>query len=105
MSKKSIEYYFEKISEIWGGIILFFPFLTIGAFAGFIAYKKISGTTGLILGVLLAIIFILIGIYIVVKSYRGKGTIYVISRTIASPELDKKENDDIPNKDQEKNKK
>ncbi|WP_334124304.1 hypothetical protein [Empedobacter brevis] len=98
MSKKGIEYYLEKISEIWGGIIIFIPFLAIGSIGGFIIHKNVSGINGLILGILLGAIFLALGIYIVITYFKGKGTFYVISRTIATSELDKKEGkDDVDN--------
>ena len=89
MTKKKYKT-FELISEIWGSIIIIIPFLIIGSFIGYILYKNIEGILGLILGVILFLIISTVGIIFCIKSIKKNGAFYIVSRTIASPELDKK---------------
>ncbi|WP_413534030.1 hypothetical protein [Empedobacter brevis] len=81
---------FELISEIWGFIIIIIPFLIIGSFLGYILYENIEHKHGLILGVILFLIISTVGVIFSIKSIKKNGAFYIISRTIASSEFDKK---------------
>ena len=94
MVKKNIYYYFERLAELWGWIIIVASFVGLAIIGGLISRWLIEGTLGIVLGVFLGIVILSIGIYIATKYYKGKGTIFVISRTIATPELDKEDSND-----------
>lgn len=91
MSKK-----LEKLSEIYGWIQIVFSAILLAGMVGVVLYFTVSKILGVIVGIIIAIF----GIYIACRAYKGKGTIHLLSRTIASPELDdKEEENNIPDKE------
>ena len=85
MLKKNL---LEKAAELWGWLIIVIAFIGLGIGATFSTIYFISGIAGKIIGLLLAFVIVILGIYIATKQYRGKGTMHALSRTIASPDLD-----------------
>lgn len=84
---------FEESTEVVGWIQIFLsPFLISLALATII-YLLFDSIFAIVVSVLIAISGILIGIKFASKIYNSKeGTIHFVSRTSASPELDKEEN-------------
>lgn len=88
--------FFELISESIGWLqIVASPFL-IGICIGSFIYFFNQTPTRLVLGVIIATSGLVIGIIWATKAWKGKGTIWTISRVMATPELD--EPDDENNK-------
>jgi hypothetical protein len=84
----NIQKKFENLSELFGWLQIAVTFLAIGSGFGLVAACIIGGIAGIIGGTVAGSIIFLIGVYIATKAYKGKGTIHVVSRTMASPELD-----------------
>lgn len=84
--------YFEIITEIIGWMqIVASPFLT-AVMIGAIIYFPNQTTISLVVAVLVCIIGLCIGILIATKKFKSeKGTIWFLSRTMSTPELDERE--------------
>lgn len=104
MAKKSIFWYLETISEMWGWIVIVLAFVGLGVGGYLVLSYLIKGVLGNIIGAFTGAITVFIGIKIANRAYKGKGTIFVLSRTIATPELDKKDDTDYPAKSEIKDK-
>jgi hypothetical protein len=63
--------------------------LLFGLAVGAIIYFTVPTTTRLIIGIAVAVIGLLVGIIWATKQWKGKGTIWFMSRIMATPELDK----------------
>lgn len=80
---------FELITESIGWLqIVAFP-LFIGVIIGAIIYFPNPTTTRLVLGIIVATLGLVIGVIWATKQWKRKGTIWFMSRIMASPELDK----------------
>ncbi|MBF8457669.1 hypothetical protein IV494_10810 [Kaistella sp. G5-32] len=80
--------FFELITESIGWLqIVASPFL-IGICIGSFIYFPNQTSTRLVLGVIIATLGLVIGIIWATKAWKGKGTIWTISRVMATPELD-----------------
>ncbi len=80
---------FEFITEVFGWLQIVISPLLIGLGIGAIIYFLNPSHTRLIIGVIVACIWLVIGIYWATKKWKGKGTIFFLSRISATPELDK----------------
>ena len=87
----------EKLSEIFGWIQIVFSVLLLAGIVGVVLFLKVNEALGVIVGV----VILVLGIYIACRAYKSKGTIHLLSRTMATPELDNKE-EDQPNDKKEK---
>ena len=84
---------FEYFTEIMGWLqIAVSPFL-IGSVIGGLVYFSKPNTTRLVIAIIILIIGLVIGIIWATKVWRGKGTIHFMSRIMATPELDKIDED------------
>ncbi len=63
--------------------------LAAGLLIGFIVYKVMNNTIGLIIGIVLAAAGLVAGILYANKIWKQQGTVEFIARSSASPELDK----------------
>ncbi|MEZ4906074.1 MAG: hypothetical protein R2771_00095 [Saprospiraceae bacterium] len=79
---------FEFITESIGWIKIVASPLLIGLIIGAIIYFPKPTTTRLFFGIIVAILGLVIGIIWATKQWKGKGTIWFLSRTMATPELD-----------------
>lgn len=87
--------FFELITESIGWLqIVASPFL-IGIIIGALIYFPNPSSITLILGIIVAILGLFLGIMWANKEWKGKGTIWFMSRVMATPELD---NPDAQNK-------
>ena len=86
--KKSL---FEYFTEIMGWLqIVASPFLAVSIIGAFIYFSK-PNTTRLIVAIAIVTIGLIIGIIWATRVWRKKGTIHFMSRIMATPELDNKE--------------
>ncbi|HLS70171.1 MAG TPA: hypothetical protein VK027_00775 [Chitinophagaceae bacterium] len=86
----------EKLFEIYGWIQIVFSAILLAGMVGVVLYFTVSKIIGMIVG----IIIVIFGMHIAYRAYKGKGTIHLLSRTIASPELDNKEEENnVPEKE------
>ena len=88
--KKSL---FEFFIEIMGWLqIVASPFL-VASIIGAIIYFSRPNTTRLVIAIVIVTIGLVIGIIWATRVWRKKGTIHFMSRIIATPELDNKDED------------
>jgi hypothetical protein len=78
----------EKISEILGWLYIALALSAIGALAGYAVYYFIPSSLGIVLGVATATVGMVGGILAATRAYKRKGTVHLLTRTMASPELD-----------------
>jgi len=87
--------FLEKITELFGWIqIAASPFL-VGLIIGAVVYFSNQTTGNLIIGIGVSIIGLVIGILLATRVYKSKkGAVWFLSRTMATPEIDRKETDE-----------
>jgi hypothetical protein len=82
--------YFELFVEILGWIKIVMSPLLLGLFLGVTSYASIAGTLGLSLGILFPVLGLGVGIVWATRVWKKEGTMQFLSKTIATPELDRK---------------
>ena len=88
---------FELITETIGWLQIVASPLLIGLIVGAIIYFPNPTTTRLVLGIIVATLGLFIGVIWATKQSKGKGTNWFMSRIIATPELDKPDEEVKPN--------
>lgn len=83
----------EMFFEIIGWVRIMLSPLIIGAVLAAIVYTLFQNTAGIIIGVILIIAGFVIGIWLANRAWKKNGTMFFLSRTMATPELDKKDQD------------
>lgn len=90
--KKNIEKqkldFFDVLGEVLGAIQIVFSPLLFAAIIGFLVYISKPGLTRLFIGIAITVVGLIVGIILAIKASKGKGTMHVVSRANASPELD-----------------
>lgn len=87
--------FFEQITEIIGWIQIVASPLFIGLLVGAMVYFPNQTITTLIIGIAIATLGLTLGVILATKKFKSeKGTIWFLSRTMASPELDEKQEKD-----------
>lgn len=81
---------FEFFVEAIGWLQIVASPLILGLIIGFIVLLSTPGILGLILGGIIALSGLIIGIVWANKQFKGKGTIAFMSRSMATPELEPK---------------
>lgn len=84
---------FEWITEAIGWLQIVASPLLIGLGIGAFVYFQNPTTTRLVIGISFATLGLIIGILWATKIWKTNGTIWFMSRIMATPELDKKENE------------
>lgn len=79
---------FELITESIGWLQIVASPLLIGLIIGAIIYFPNPTTLRLVIGTIVATLGLVIGIIWATKQWKGKGTIWFMSRIMATPELD-----------------
>lgn len=80
----------DKLIEIIYGVRIFLSPALIGLILGLLVYLYFKNSVGIVLGIVLLISGIIIGLIWANKIYKSKnGTAWYMSRTMATPELDK----------------
>ena len=95
---------FELFTEVLGWILIVFSPLLIGSALGTFVYLADPNETRLIIGISLASIGLIVGILWATHIWKTTGTIWFLSRIIATPELDDKVEDEKTD-DQDSNEK
>ncbi len=90
-SKVGVFRIFEFITEVIGWLQIVASPLLIGLIIGSIIYFTDPSKTRLIIGITFAIAGLILGIIWGTNQWKGKGTIWFMSRIMATPELDKKD--------------
>lgn len=80
---------FDLIFEVVGWVLIALSPLLIGALLGVIIYFNMENTVGLVLAIITAVAGLIAALF-----WRKKGTIFFLSRTMATPEFDKEESDE-----------
>jgi len=84
--------YFELIKEIFGWLQIVASPLLIGVLIGAIIYFPNPTNLNLIIAILVCLIGLIVGIVFANRKFKSRnGTIWFLSRTMATPELDKKD--------------
>ncbi len=79
---------FEKLFEILGWLYIAFAFSIVGVLAGYAVYYFVHSPSGIAVGIAIAAFGMIAGIIVATRSYKRKGTVHLLTRTMASPELD-----------------
>lgn len=87
-SEEEIFGVFEFITEAIGWLEIVASPLLIGLVIGAIIYFTNPNTTRLIIGIVAAIAGLIVGVIWATKQWKGKETIWFMSRIMATPELD-----------------
>ena len=87
---------FELITESIGWLQIVASPLLIGLIVGAIIYFPDPTTTRLALGIIVATLGLVIGVIWATKQWKGKGTIWFMSRIMATPDLDNPDNENKP---------
>lgn len=87
---------FEFITEAIGWLQIVASPLLIGLAIGAVIYFPNPSTTRLVLGIIVATIGLVLGIIWATKKWKGKGTIFFLSRIMATPELDNPDEENEP---------
>ena len=82
---------FETIFEIFGWLEIAVSPALIGIILGCVIYFNVERPFGLGFGIAVAALGIVVGIIWATKVWRKRGTIRFLSRTMATPELDDKD--------------
>ncbi len=80
--------FFEFITETIGWLQIVASPLLIGLGIGAFIYFPDPTTIRLVLGIIVATLGLIVGIIWANKAWKGKGTIWFVSRVMATPELD-----------------
>jgi uncharacterized membrane protein (DUF485 family) len=80
--------FFEVLTEIFGWFQIVISFLLIGGMIGFLIYALSPNTLTLTIGITIAAAGLIFGIIYATKKWKGKGTVDLVSRVSATPELD-----------------
>jgi uncharacterized protein YebE (UPF0316 family) len=78
----------DSLFEVFGWFQIVFSLLIIGCLIGLVIYILMQNIFGLAIAIGVAILGLIIGIKVATKAWKGKGTINLISRKSATPELD-----------------
>ncbi len=81
---------FEKTSEIFAFTVLVLVFAAIGIFSFFLLAYLIIGAIGMVIGIMTGAVIIVLGIRRTIIAYKKEGTMYLLTRSAASPEVDNK---------------
>lgn len=79
---------FEFITELAAGIQIVLSPTIIGFIIGVVVYIYIPNAFGLLIGIFLTLVGLVLGIIIATRAWKKKGTVHLISRVSATPELD-----------------
>jgi len=79
---------FEIITEIVGWILITLSPTLLGIAFGLGIYSYLPNSTGMTLGILVAVTGLIIGMVWATRKFRTTGTIHFLSRISATPELD-----------------
>lgn len=96
---------FEILMEVFGWMQIVASPLLIGIILGGLIYLADQTMVGVVLGICTATIGLIVGIVWATNEWNGKGTIWFMSRLIANPELNDREDDDEACTDEEEGEK
>ena len=78
----------DKISEIFGWIKIVFSLTLLGTAIGSLIYYFSQNIVGLIIGIAVSLFALIRSIFYANKIWKTKGTVWLVSRVSATPELD-----------------
>lgn len=85
---------FETLIEVFGWLQIVASPLLIGIILGGLIYLADRTMVGMVLGICTATIGLIVGVVWATNEWRGKGTIRFMSRLIANPELNDREEEE-----------
>ena len=80
--------FFDYLFEIIGWVQIVASLLLFGLVIGAVIYFSNSGTLSLIIGISVATLGLITGIKVATSAWKKKGTMHLVSRFMATPELD-----------------
>ena len=87
--------FFDYVFEIIGWLQIVVSPLLLGLLIGAGIYFTNPNTGRMVAGIAVAILGLTTGIIIATRAWKGKGTIHLVSRVMATPELDELEEDKV----------
>ncbi len=90
MTGKEKKNWFDELTEIFGWIQIMFSLTLIGLILGGLYYLYSPDTTGKIVGSTIVLVGLSLGIIWAIRVKKKYGTIWFVSRIMATPELDTK---------------
>ena len=81
--------FFDGISEIAGWILIVFRATVLSFLLGCVLFVCLQGAAGLVLGIAVLLLGMFLGVTFATRKYKTTGTIDLLSRVDATPELDK----------------
>ena len=102
MTERKEAKWFEKLTEFFGWIQIMLSPTLVGLALGGLCYLYSPTAFGKILGTIITVTGFIIGIFWATRDKKKYGTIWFVSRIMATPELDTK-NKSTENKKKEKN--
>ena len=85
--------FFDYVTEVIGWLQIVFSLFLLAGVIGFFIYTSNPSLIRLIVGISVAASGLVLGIVLATKAWKRKGTINLISRVSASPELDNIDNE------------
>ncbi len=84
---------FDLIAEVWGWLQIVASPLIVGVIVGAIIYLSNPTSARLALAIIVGLAGLIIGILFANKVWKKHGTLYFISRVMATPELEHSEDE------------
>lgn len=85
--------FFDYVFEVIGWLQIVISPLLLGLIIGAVIYFSNPGTIRLIFGIAVAALGLITGIIIATRAWKKKGTMHLVSRVMATPELDNLEDE------------
>lgn len=95
--------FFDEISEIVGWLQIVVSATILSFLVGCVIYICLQGAAGLVLGIAIVILGMFLGVTFATRKYKTTGTIDLLSKVSATPELDKINGKEAQVKQEDKN--
>lgn len=86
--ERSVFRVFEFATEAIGWLLIVASPLLVGLAIGVIVYLFNQSAKGLVIGIIITLAGLIVGLVWATKQWKGKGTMWFLSRITATPELD-----------------
>lgn len=80
--------FFDQLSEITGWLLIVFRATVLSFLLGCVIFVCLQDTAGLVLGIAVVLLGMFLGVTFATRKFKTTGTINLLSRVSATPELD-----------------